>query len=124
MTNKNKKKKKKEKKVLLTPGSKLFLIVLLIPISVVVYIFFFIAWDNLKNSKLYQSLTLNEMEMIQSNFDLQIPEDYIPIYLSAEENYGVPWTLLAAHHRVETRFSTMSTLISPVGAEGHMQVRP
>lgn len=54
----------------------------------------------------------------------EIPEEYIPIYQSAEKKYGVMWNLLAAIHRVETRFSTIDPMISSVGAEGHMQVRP
>ena len=55
---------------------------------------------------------------------MSIPEEYIPIYKDAAETYGIPWTLLAAHHRIETRFSTMDPLLSPVGAEGHMQFMP
>lgn len=54
----------------------------------------------------------------------EIPSEYIPIYKAAQKEYGVPWYLLAAHHRVETKFSTMKTLVSPVGAEGHMQFMP
>ncbi|NMH70059.1 lytic transglycosylase domain-containing protein [Bacillus sp. RO3] len=54
----------------------------------------------------------------------EVPSKYIPIYKAAQEEYGVPWYLLAAHHRVETKFSTMKTLVSPVGAEGHMQFMP
>lgn len=54
----------------------------------------------------------------------EVPPEYIPIYKAAEEEYGVPWYLLAAHHRVETKFSTMKSLVSPVGAEGHMQFMP
>ena len=54
----------------------------------------------------------------------EVPNELIPIYLAAENEYGVPWYLLAAHHRVETVFSTMEPMISPAGAEGHMQVRP
>lgn len=54
----------------------------------------------------------------------EIPADFIPIYKKAEEKYGVPWNLLAAHHRVETRFSTIEPMISPVGATGHMQFMP
>lgn len=53
-----------------------------------------------------------------------IPEEFIPIYKAAEKEFGVPWYLLAATHRVETIFSTMDPLISPVGAEGHMQFMP
>jgi peptidoglycan LD-endopeptidase LytH len=54
----------------------------------------------------------------------EIPPEFIPIYKAAEKEYGVPWNLLAAHHRVETRFSQMDTMISPVGAEGHLQFMP
>ncbi|MGM9924835.1 MAG: peptidoglycan DD-metalloendopeptidase family protein, partial [Bacillus sp. (in: firmicutes)] len=51
----------------------------------------------------------------------EIPAAYIPIYKEAAEKYGVPWNLLAAHHRVETTFSTLKVMISPVGAIGHFQ---
>lgn len=54
----------------------------------------------------------------------EIPKEYIPIYKEAGAKYNVPWNLLAAHHRVETRFSTISPMISPVGAIGHMQFMP
>ncbi|HBZ09561.1 MAG TPA: hypothetical protein DEO65_06735 [Bacillus bacterium] len=54
----------------------------------------------------------------------EIPSEFMPIYKAAETEYGVPWYLLAAHHRVETIFSTMDPMISPVGAEGHMQFMP
>lgn len=120
-----KKKKKARKKVKSFPMIKLLLIIILIPICILVYSFAFTAWDNLKNSKFYQDITLQDKyKTLQTDFDMEIPEEYIPIYLSAEKKYGVPWTLLAAHHRVETRFSTMSTLVSPVGAEGPMQFMP
>ncbi|PPA68693.1 bifunctional lytic transglycosylase/C40 family peptidase [Jeotgalibacillus proteolyticus] len=54
----------------------------------------------------------------------EIPAAFIPIYKAAEEEYGVPWNLIAAHHRVETVFSTIDPMVSPVGAEGHMQFMP
>ncbi|WP_084029054.1 C40 family peptidase [Bacillus sp. J33] len=54
----------------------------------------------------------------------EIPAAFIPIYKAAQEEYGVPWNLLAAHHRVETRFSTIHPMISPVGATGHFQFMP
>ncbi|MER2172466.1 MAG: lytic transglycosylase domain-containing protein, partial [Psychrobacillus psychrodurans] len=60
----------------------------------------------------------------KSTVKLDVPSEYIELYKKAEENYGVPWTLLAAHHRIETRFSTMDPLLSPVGAEGHLQFMP
>lgn len=64
------------------------------------------------------------MEEIQQQFDMNIPEQFIPIYVAAEEKYGVPWTLLAAHHRIETRFSTIKSMVSSAGAEGHLQFMP
>ncbi|KIL47835.1 lytic transglycosylase domain-containing protein [Jeotgalibacillus campisalis] len=64
------------------------------------------------------------LEQAGAPVELEVPDEYIEIYQRAEEEYGVPWTLLAAHHRVETRFSTMETMVSPVGAEGHMQFMP
>ena len=57
-------------------------------------------------------------------FEVPFPEENIPLYREAAEIYGIPWTLLAAHHRIETKFSTMDPLLSPVGAEGHMQFMP
>ncbi|AQQ53067.1 lytic transglycosylase domain-containing protein [Planococcus lenghuensis] len=63
-------------------------------------------------------------ERTQQLFDVPVPEANIPLYKEAADAYGIPWTLLAAHHRVETRFSKMDPLISPVGAEGHMQFMP
>lgn len=53
-----------------------------------------------------------------------IPSQYMPYYLSAEAKYGVHWYTLAALHSIETVFSTMDPMISPVGAEGHMQFMP
>ncbi|MGP3788206.1 peptidoglycan DD-metalloendopeptidase family protein [Paenibacillus sp. 1A_MP2] len=54
----------------------------------------------------------------------EVPAQYIPIYQRAAEAYNVPWTLLAAVHRVETVFSTDKRMISSVGAIGHMQFMP
>jgi hypothetical protein len=54
----------------------------------------------------------------------EIPAQYIPIYKAAQEKYGVPWNLLAAEHRIETRFSTIHPMISPVGATGPLQFMP
>lgn len=116
---------KQQKKPLLSPATKLFLIVLLIPIAITVYVFIYLSWQQLRGLPFFDEFTEKSVyEQIQTNFDLAIPVEYIPIYVAAEEKYGVPWTLLAAHHRIETRFSTMSTLVSPVGAEGHMQFMP
>lgn len=56
--------------------------------------------------------------------EAQIPSQYIPIYKAMTEKYDVPWNILGAEHRVETRFSTMDPMISPVGAVGHLQFMP
>ena len=83
------------------------------------------AWKELQTLPIFEKLAREKaLEEIQQNFDMKIPEQYIPIYVAAEEKYGVPWTLLAAHHRIETRFSSMKSLVSPAGAEGPMQFMP
>ncbi|MFD0084692.1 bifunctional lytic transglycosylase/C40 family peptidase [Priestia megaterium] len=50
----------------------------------------------------------------------QIPKEYIPIYQAAGEKYNIPWTLIAAIHRVETHFG-QDLNTSSVGAIGHTQ---
>jgi peptidoglycan LD-endopeptidase LytH len=65
--------------------------------------------------------TYNSQEDFAEN---EVPKEYISVYKQAGEDYDIPWTLLAAVHRVETVFSTMETLESPVGAIGHMQFMP
>lgn len=117
--------KKKSNKPMLSPSVKLFLIIILIPVAITVYFFAFLAWKELQQMPIFENaVEQNELAHIQSNFDIQIPVKYISIYMAAGEKYNVPWTLLAAHHRIETRFSTMKKLVSPVGAEGHMQFMP
>lgn len=46
----------------------------------------------------------------------QIPEKFVPVYQEAADEYEIPWELLASVHRVETIFSTMKPMESPVGA--------
>ncbi|MET4563167.1 lytic transglycosylase domain-containing protein [Lysinibacillus parviboronicapiens] len=117
--------KKKQKKPLLSPAVKMGMIALLVPIAITVYVLAFFAWKELQTLPIFEKLAQQKaIEEIQQNFDIKIPEQYIPIYIAAEEKYGVPWTLLAAHHRIETRFSSMKSLVSPAGAEGHMQFMP
>ena len=53
-----------------------------------------------------------------------IPSEFMPIYQAAGKQYGVPWNLLAAHHKVETSFSSLENMTSTVGAIGHMQFMP
>ncbi|MGM0844799.1 MAG: lytic transglycosylase domain-containing protein [Bacillota bacterium] len=85
--------------------------ILLIPITIL--LLYFIVYGGF--------LTYQE---ISDEGKAEIPSEFIPIYKEAAQEYGVPWNLLAAHHRVETRFSQMETMVSPVGAEGHMQFMP
>lgn len=54
----------------------------------------------------------------------EIPAEFVPIYQKAADAYGIPWTLLASIHRIETVFSSIDPMISPVGAEGHFQFMP
>src|SRR5690554_4164293 len=102
---------------------KLFLVILLIPVSIILYFLALVSWQELKTFFTYDS-QLSAIEKIQEDFDVKIPTEYIPIYMDAGKEYNIPWTLIAAHHRVETIFSTMDPLVSPAGAEGHMQFMP
>lgn len=115
-----KKRKKKGNSVKL----KAWLIVLLIPIAVTVFTLTAIIWTGLKHPEFIKKSAQTLLDIQDRHTGTTIPEEYIPIYQEAGEAYGVPWTLLAAHHRIETRFSTMDPLLSPVGAEGHMQFMP
>jgi len=117
--------KKKNNKPMLSPATKLGMIALLIPIAITVYVLTFFAWKELQTLPIFEKLAQEKaIEEIQEQFDISIPEKFIPVYIAAEEKYGVPWTLLAAHHRIETRFSTVKTMVSSAGAEGHMQFMP
>lgn len=88
---------------------------LLVSLTLFVIVYYFFNPDNVMTALKETPNLFREME---------VPEEYIPMYKEAADEYGIPWTLLAAHHRVETRFSTMDPLLSPVGAEGHMQFMP
>lgn len=55
----------------------------------------------------------------------EIPSEYIPIYEEAGKKEGIPWTLLAALHKVETNFGTVAGgMVSSAGALGHFQFMP
>ena len=111
----------KKKKTYATKG---WLIILLLPLTITIYIFTILLWQEIKDAPFVKSITETVLEAPRVLTEMEIPEEYIPIYKKAANEYQIPWTLLAAHHRVETKFSTMDPLLSPVGAEGHMQVRP
>ncbi|MET3656973.1 lytic transglycosylase domain-containing protein [Sporosarcina psychrophila] len=115
---------KKQKRKGLSIKIKAMLIILLIPITVTIFILTAIIWTGLNNQELIRKSASALLDIGERHTATSIPEEYIPIYKEAAEVYGIPWTLLAAHHRIETRFSTMDPLLSPVGAEGHMQFMP
>ncbi len=115
---------KKRKNKGLSMKTKGLLIILLIPVAVTLFTITAIIWTGIQNPALLKKSAHALREMQERYSDLPIPPEYIPLYIEAGEEYGIPWTLLAAHHRIETRFSTIDPLLSPVGAEGHMQFMP
>lgn len=100
------------------------MIILLVPIAVTTFTLSAIIWTSVQHPELIKKSASTLLEFQDRHTGTTIPEEYIPIYKDAAEAYNIPWTLLAAHHRIETRFSTMDPLLSPAGAEGHMQFMP
>lgn len=69
--------------------------------------------------------TFNDTDIEISELgEKEIPAKYIPIYKKAGKEYGIAWTLIAAFHKVETNFSTSSSMVSSAGAIGHFQFLP
>lgn len=112
--------KKKKPLSIVTKGLVIFLMV---PITMTVFVLVSVYWGDLKRIPIIHTLS-ESIQAPNKILDMAIPEEYIPIYQEAATEYEIPWTLLAAHHRIETKFSTMDPLLSPVGAEGHMQFMP
>lgn len=52
-----------------------------------------------------------------------LPLRLVPVYQAAGRLFHIPWTILAAIHRVETDFSTGAE-VSSAGAQGPMQFMP
>jgi len=52
-----------------------------------------------------------------------IPTQYLPIFIKAQEKYGVSWAVLAAICRIETEFGK-NVKVSDAGAVGFMQFMP
>ncbi len=100
------------------------LILYMVPITLTLFIVSSVYWGDIQRIPLIHSLTDSLKKAPKTLLDIDIPKEYIPIYQEAAIEYEIPWTLLAAHHRIETKFSTMDPLLSPVGAEGHMQFMP
>lgn len=82
---------------------------------------FFLFMGSAEQEKI--STTQDVAEMSQMGAD-EIPPQFLPIYQAAAEKYKIPWNLLAGIHRVETVFSSIATMQSYAGAEGHMQFMP
>ena len=99
---------------------KIWFLIVLFPVAVVLATLMIVIFYVFNPSTIIDTVK----ETPQQFFDIQLPEENIPLYKEAADTYGIPWTLLAAHHRIETRFSTMDPLLSPVGAEGHLQFMP
>lgn len=114
----------KKRKKRLSVKAKILMIILLLPVTITVFTLTIILWMSIKDPALLKKSANTILDFQDRYTETEIPQDYIPIYKEAAEVYGVPWTLLAAHHRIETKFSTMDTLLSPAGAEGHMQFMP
>jgi peptidoglycan LD-endopeptidase LytH len=114
-------KKKKKKLSVVTKG---FFLLLMVPFFMTVFVLSSVYWGDLQRIPIVHTLTESLKDAPKKIVDMKIPDEYIPIYQEAAKTYEIPWTLLAAHHRIETKFSTMDPLLSPVGAEGHMQFMP
>ncbi|SIT81117.1 lytic transglycosylase domain-containing protein [Edaphobacillus lindanitolerans] len=117
-------KAKKPRRRLRKRGCLLAAIIFLIPVLMVMYVVTALFWNTIRELPGIRELNQYALHAPDRLFDVDVPENYIPLYKEAAAEYGIPWTLLAAHHRVETRFSTMDPLLSPAGAEGHMQFMP
>ncbi|MFS1519438.1 hypothetical protein V1503_23705 [Bacillus sp. SCS-151] len=61
---------------------------------------------------------------LENGMGMMVPPEFLKIYQEEEKKYTVDWNYLTAIHFVETTFSTIDPMISPVGAERHLQVRP
>ncbi|EGQ27846.1 lytic transglycosylase domain-containing protein [Mammaliicoccus sciuri] len=114
----------KKKKVSRSIRIKVAFLILLIPVAVTVFTIAAILWTSIEKSDVIRKSASTLLSIQDRQTGTVIPEEYIPIYIAAAEKYDIPWTLLAAHHRIETRFSTMNTDVSPAGAEGPMQFMP
>lgn len=105
------------------------LISLLIPIFFGIYTCLLLYWQQLKIIPQVEQSTAsaeNVPGIVERSFgfDMEIPPTHINTYQKAAKAYNVPWTLLAAVHRVETEFSTKSDDRSTAGAEGPFQFMP
>ncbi|MFC6040018.1 lytic transglycosylase domain-containing protein [Paenisporosarcina macmurdoensis] len=114
----------RNKKKPLSIATKGLIIILMVPITMTMFVLASVYWGDLQRIPIIHTLKESIQHAPNKVMEMDIPKEYIPIYQEAAEKYKIPWTLLAAHHRIETKFSTMDPLLSPVGAEGHMQFMP
>ncbi|WKA52636.1 lytic transglycosylase domain-containing protein [Planococcus liqunii] len=111
---------KKKRKLKRSVRLKLWFLIILFPAVIVLTTLFVVVFHMFNPVSVANTLK----EAPQQLFEIELPEENIPLYQEAADAFGIPWTLLAAHHRIETKFSTMDPLLSPVGAEGHLQFMP
>lgn len=110
----------KNKKLPIRWKRKIGCLILFVPAAIVVATITILIASLVNSDSVFNSIKDAPNHLIE----LKVPEENIPLYKKAADVYNIPWTLLAAHHRIETRFSTMDPLLSPVGAEGHLQFMP
>lgn len=73
---------------------------------------------------IFENVSLNDFSPVKLQPGESIPSEYIRIYKAAEERFGVDWYILASIHYIETSFSNHNSMVSSVGAIGHMQFMP
>lgn len=110
----------KKKKLPIRWKRKIGCLILFIPAAIVALTIGILIFTMINSASVFDAIKKAPSHLVE----LEVPEEYIPLYKEAADAYSIPWTLLAAHHRIETRFSRMDPLLSPVGAEGHLQFMP
>lgn len=133
-TNKNVERGKKAAKIalglLLKKKALLYGTYIVVPLFIIFFVFYvimaayyFVESNKESDMPEFVGAGLYEVELSELGKEA-IPEEYIATYKRAANQYGLPWTLLAGIHRVETVFSTIPQMESHVGARGHMQFMP
>ncbi len=110
----------KKKKLPIRWKRKIGCLILFVPAAIVTMTIGILVFAMVNSASVFDTIKEAPTRIVE----MEVPEEYIPLYKEAADAYSIPWTLLAAHHRIETRFSRMDPLLSPVGAEGHLQFMP
>lgn len=110
----------KKKKLPIRWKRKIGCLILFVPAAIVTMTIGILIFALVNSASVFDTIKEAPTRIVE----MEVPEEYIPLYKEAADAYSIPWTLLAAHHRIETRFSRMDPLLSPVGAEGHLQFMP